>query len=150
MRVRTEVSAPDFANGVTPPGGGSPIPGFTRRSVVTEVTFKPGSTLALSGLVQNNLTRDISRVPVLSRIPILGKLFQSKRFQRNQSELIIFVKPTVITNTLDAGQTAPGGVVAADNTLNVGTVLGNPGIATFNTGAAFQPAGAGGAGGGGG
>lgn len=146
MRVRTEVSAPDFANGVTPSGGGSPIPGFTRRSVVTEVTFKPGSTLALSGLVQNNVTRDISRVPILSRIPILGELFKSKRFQRSESELIIFVRPTVITNTLEAGQTAPGGVVAADNTVNSGTILGNPGIGTFNTGAIFQPASGGGGG----
>ncbi len=133
MRVRTEVSAPDFANGVTPAGGGSPIPGFTRRSVTTEVTFKPGSTLALSGLVQNNVTRDISRVPILSRIPILGELFKSRRFQRSESELIIFVKPTVLTNTLEDGQTAPGGVVAADNTVNIGTILGNPGIGSFNT-----------------
>ncbi len=144
MRVRTEVSAPDFANSVTPAGGGSPIPGFTRRSVVTEVTFKPGTTLALSGLVQNNVIKNVSRVPILSRIPILGELFKSRTFQRNQSELIIFVKPTVITNTLDAGQTAPGGVVASDNTINAGTVLGNPGISSFNNGAIFQSAGSGG------
>ena len=146
MRIRTEVSAPDFSNGITPPGGGV-IPGFTRRSVNTEVTFKPGSTLALSGLVQNNISQDISRIPVLSRIPILGKLFQSKRFQRSESELIIFVRPTVIANTLAAGQTAPGGVVASDNTANQGTTLGNPGIGTFNTGTVFQSAGGGGGGG---
>lgn len=143
MRIRTEVSAPDFSNGITLSGGGT-IPGFTRRSVNTEVTFKPGSTLALSGLVQNNLTRDISRVPILSRIPILGKLFQSKRFQRSESELIIFVRPTVIANTLAPGQTAPGGAVAADNTFNLGTTLGNPGIGSFNTGTTFQSAGSGG------
>jgi Flp pilus assembly secretin CpaC len=143
MRVRAEVSAPDFSTGVTPPGGGSPIPGFTRRSTNTEVTFRPGSSLALSGLVQNNITKTETRVPILSKIPFFGELFKSKRFERNESELVIFVTPRVITNTLDEGQTAPGGVVAADNTVNAGTVLGNPGITTFNTGGAFTSAGGG-------
>lgn len=107
MRIFTEVSQPDFANAVTPPGGGGPIPGFTRRATVTEVTVPPRGTIALSGLIQNNVTQLTSRIPVLSKIPILGKLFQSKRFQRNETELVIFVRPRVLPNPLAAGQTAP-------------------------------------------
>ncbi len=137
MRVRAEVSAPDFTTGVTPPGGGSPIPGFTRRSTVTEVTTTPNGTLALSGLVSSDVTANINKIPILSQIPILGKLFQSKSFQRNESELVIFVRPTVISGSLAAGQTAPGGVVASDNTTNIGTITGNPGITTFNNGASI-------------
>jgi pilus assembly protein CpaC len=144
MRMRTEVSQPDFAIGVVPPGGGGPIPGFSRRSTVTEVTVRPNGTLALSGLIQNNVNEAISKVPVLSRIPILGALFTSKRFQRNETELVIFVTPTVLPNPLAPGTTAPAGVVAVGNTTNVGTVTGNPGIASFNSGAIFTPAGTGG------
>ena len=62
MRVRAEVSAPDFSTGVTPPGGGSPIPGFTRRSTVTEVTTRPNGTLALSGLVSSDVTANITKI----------------------------------------------------------------------------------------
>ena len=138
MRVRAEVSAPDFTTGVTPPGGGSPIPGFTRRSTVTEVTTTPNGTLALSGLVSSDVTANITKIPILSKIPILGKLFQSKSFQRNESELVIFVRPSVISGSLAPGQTAFSGVVASDNTSNIGTVLGNPGITTFNNGASFN------------
>jgi pilus assembly protein CpaC len=113
MRIYTEVSQPDFANSVTPPGGGSPVPGFSRRSSVTEVTVPPGGTVALSGLIQNDITRVVSRIPVLSRIPILGALFQSKRFQKNETELVIFVAPRVLPNPLGANQTAPFTVSAA-------------------------------------
>ena len=143
MRVRAEVSAPDFTTGVTPPGGGSPIPGFTRRSTVTEVTTAPNGTLALSGLVSSDVTANITKIPILSKIPILGKLFQSKSFQRNESELVIFIRPTVISGSLAPGQTAFSGVVVSDNTTNVGTILGNPGIGTFNNGASISISGGG-------
>jgi pilus assembly protein CpaC len=148
MRVRSEVSAPDFATAVTPPGGGSPIPGFTRRSTVTEVTVRPNGTLALSGLIQNEERREISRVPVLSRIPILGQLFKSKRFINNESELVIFVQPTVQSNMLPPGTTAPASPVAVGNTTNVAATTGNPGIRTFDVGGSV--AGGGEAAGGGG
>jgi Flp pilus assembly secretin CpaC len=143
LRMRTEVSQPDFTLGVTPPGGGGPIPGFTRRSTVTEVTTRSEGTVALSGLIQNNVTKIISRTPILSRIPILGALFTSKRFQNNETELVIFMTPRVLDNTMPSGATAPAGVVASDNTTNVGTVLGNPGIPVFNSGGAFATAGGG-------
>ena len=107
MRIFTEVSQPDFANAVAPPGGGGPIPGFTRRATVTEVTVPPRGTIAISGLIQNNVTQFVSRIPVLSKIPILGSLFKSKRFQRNETELVIFVRPRVLPNPLIEGQTAP-------------------------------------------
>ena len=87
---------------------------------------------------------------MLSRIPILGALFTSKRFQRDESELVIFVTPTVLPNPLAPGATAPAGVVAVGNSTNIGTVTGNPGIPSFNTGAVFTgpSGGAGGTGGG--
>jgi len=148
MRVRTEVSQPDPTLGIVPPGGGGLIPGFSRRQTATEVVVGRGGTVALGGLIQNNITQTISRVPILSNIPILGALFRSKQFQRNQTELVIFVTPRVLPNTLPAGTTAFAGTSISDNTTNMGTQMGNPGLATFNDGSAIVAQSAGGGGGG--
>jgi pilus assembly protein CpaC len=129
LAIFTEVSQPDFATGVVPPGGGSAIPGFSRRSSTTEVTVPPSGTVALSGLIQNDITRTVSKIPVLSKIPILGSLFQSKRFQKNESELVIFVRPRVLPNPLIDGQTAPSTVSAAqknEGALGAGAPQTNP------------------------
>lgn len=134
LRLRTEVSQPDTSVGFTPFAGATPIPGFTRRSTVSEVTIPKGGTLALSGLISRENRKVISEVPILSRIPVLGSLFKSRRFVNNQSELVIFVTPHVLPNSLPPGTLAPAGVVAAGNTTNRGTILGNPGIPVFNSG----------------
>lgn len=147
MRVRTEVSQPDFTLGVTPPGGGSAIPGFQRRSAVTEVTVKPGGTIALAGMIQNNVQQLKRRLPLLSNIPVLGALFTSKRFQNDETELAIFVTPHVLPNPLKPGEVAPAAPIPVGNTINVGTTTGNPGIASFNTGGIFTSPGSGSAGG---
>jgi Flp pilus assembly secretin CpaC len=130
MRVKTEISQPDRSIGFTPFAGASIIPGFTRRAAVTEVTTPAGGTVALGGLISNTNRQIITKVPVLGSLPILGSLFTSKRFQNDQTELVIFVTPRVLPNPLIPGTTAAAGVVAVGNTSNIGTVLGNPGLAT--------------------
>lgn len=134
LRVRTEVSQPDFAVGVSPPGGGSPIPGFRRRSMVTEVTVPANGTVALSGLITAEDARNESRVPILSKIPIIGSLFRSRDFRQNKTELVIFVKPRVLPNTLAAGTDAFAGVVAVGENTNVAAQMGNPGLRNFDSG----------------
>ena len=138
LRIRTEVSQPDFANGVTPPGGGSPIPGFQRRSTVTEVTVPPNGVLSLSGLIRSEDTRTETGVPILSKIPIIGALFKSKDFRTNKTELVIFVRPRVLPNPLTGDQLAPAAVVAVGENTNVATQLGNPGLTGFNAGGAIS------------
>ena len=150
LRLRTEVSQPDVSIGITPIAGAGTIPGFSRRATNVEVTIARGGTIALGGLIQTENRKLITRIPILSEIPILGKLFQSKRYQNFQSELVIFVTPRVLPNPLAPGETAAAGVAAAGNTINTGTVLGNPGIPQFNTGGAFSVTGNGGTGAGGG
>jgi len=140
MRVRTEVSAPDPTTGITLPGGGSLIPGFTTRASVTEVTVPRGGVLSLSGMIQNNITKNLDKIPILSNLPILGSLFQSKRFQRSQTELVIFVTPRVLPNPLKPGEVAAASPVAVGNNSNIATIEGNPGIAEFNTGTAISSA----------
>lgn len=134
LRIRTEVSQPDFANGVTPPGGGSPIPGFQRRSTVTEVTVPPSGVLSLSGLISSQDTRTESGVPLLSKIPIIGSLFRSRDFRTNKTELVIFVRPRVLPNPLTGDQIAPAGVVAVGENSNSAATLGNRGLVGFDTG----------------
>ena len=141
LRLRTEVSQPDNSIGFQPIAGAGIIPGFTRRATVSEVTVPRDGTVALGGLISSDNRKLISRVPILSNIPILGALFKSKRFQDSQTELVIFVTPRVLPNTLSPGTLAPAGVVAAGNTINAGTVLGNPGIAQFNVGGAIATGG---------
>ena len=142
LRLRTEVSQPDNTIGFQPVAGAGIIPGFTRRATNAEVTVARGGTIALGGLISTENRRLVTRVPILSQIPILGKLFQSKRFQDLQTELVIFVTPRVLPNPLAPGETTAAGVVAVGNTTNSGTVLGNPGIPQFNTGGSIAVGGA--------
>jgi pilus assembly protein CpaC len=134
LRVRTEVSQPDFGTAITPPGGGSPIPGFSRRSTITEVTVPANGTVALSGLISNDQSVTTTSIPILSRIPILGSLFRSKNFRNNQSELVIFVKPRVLENPIGSNSEAFAGVVAVGENSNIAAQMGNPGLRTFDSG----------------
>jgi Flp pilus assembly secretin CpaC len=153
VQVRSEVSQPDFTIGVVPPGGGSAIPGFSQRQAQTEVTVEPGGTLALGGLIQNNI-RDVKReLPLLSRIPILGSLFTSKRFQKDETELVILLTPRLLENKLKPGQLAPARPVAVGESTSVPVFMGVPSIPSFVSGNSFAvggdgQSGAGGAGGG--
>ncbi len=143
LRLRTEVSQPDLTIGFQPIAGAGIIPGFTRRATVSEVTVARGGTIALGGLIQRENRKLITKVPILGDIPILGKLFQSKRFQDLQTELVIFVTPRVLPNPLAPGETAFAGVTAVGNTTNAGTVLGNPGIPQLNVGGTVATGGGG-------
>jgi len=90
-RVSTEVSSLDEANSV------EEVPGFRTRTTATDVNMRDGETLVISGLMNSELSNTVTGVKWLMDIPVLGKLFQSKRFQSDQSELVIFVTPSIIT-----------------------------------------------------
>ena len=72
---------------------GFSIPALTTRRAETTVELGSGQSFVIAGLLQNNTTQDISRVPLLGDLPILGALFRSDRFRRNESELVIIVTP---------------------------------------------------------
>ncbi|MRW90366.1 hypothetical protein GJ699_10245 [Duganella sp. FT80W] len=89
-KISTEMSQIDPA--VTVSG----IPGFLTRSTATEISLKQGEMIALSGLVNSEMSTAIDRVPALSRIPILGRLFRSDDFRNNRTELIVLLEPEII------------------------------------------------------
>ena len=94
IKVRPEVSALDFANAVTLEG--FRIPALTTRRTETEVELQDGQTFAIAGLMNNTLTTQLSKIPGIGDIPILGLLFQSKAHQKNQTELVVMITPQII------------------------------------------------------
>jgi pilus assembly protein CpaC len=109
LRVRPEVSELTNTGAVsTPIGNGATvtIPALTKRSAETTVELGSGESFALAGLLQHTVTQDISKVPGLGDIPILGQLFRSERFQKGETELVFIVTPYLVRPTATVGALA--------------------------------------------
>jgi pilus assembly protein CpaC len=87
--IKTEVSSIDPAVAV------NGIPGFLTRQSESEINVKNGQTIVMSGLVSTSMSDDSNRVPGISNIPILGRLFRSDNFNSGRTDLVILVTPTV-------------------------------------------------------
>ncbi|MGF6861977.1 pilus assembly protein CpaC [Rhodobacteraceae bacterium MBR-64] len=78
---------------------GFSINGFRRREATTTVEMRDGESYAIAGLLQDDFTDLAAQVPWLGDLPVLGALFRSADYQRNQSELVIIVTPHLVTPT---------------------------------------------------
>jgi len=94
LELEPEVSTLDFANGVK--FNGFLIPGLRTRRAKTGVELRDGQSFALAGLLDNSESRSISKVPRLGNIPVLGNLFKSTSFQKNESELMFIVTAQIV------------------------------------------------------
>jgi pilus assembly protein CpaC len=94
LELEPEVSTLDFINGVK--FDGFVIPGLRTRRAKTGVELRDGQSFALAGLLDNSETQSLSKVPGLGDIPILGNLFRSKQFQKNESELMFIVTAQIV------------------------------------------------------
>src|SRR5712664_2425771 len=94
LELEPEVSTIDFSNGVK--FDGFLIPALRTRRAKTAVELRDGQSFALAGLLDNSETKSLSQVPVLGEIPILGALFKSKSFQKNETELMFIVTAQLI------------------------------------------------------
>jgi pilus assembly protein CpaC len=74
----------------------SVLPSITSRRVDTTVQLNDGQSFAIAGLIKNNMTETITRFPGLGEIPVLGALFRSTEFQKDQTELIFVVTPRLV------------------------------------------------------
>jgi pilus assembly protein CpaC len=99
LHVRPEVSQLDKANGVTSYVGGNitlSIPALTVRRADTTVELGSGQSFAIAGLLSDQTTQIVQATPGLGDIPILGPLFRSDSFLRQQTELVIIVTPYIV------------------------------------------------------
>lgn len=94
MTVQPEVSEISTANSVTM--SGFIIPSIVTRRAKTTVELAPGESFMIAGLIKDSTKASIDQLPGLKELPILGALFRSTEFQRNESELVIAVTPYIV------------------------------------------------------
>src|SRR5690606_24897249 len=105
-KVAPEVSSLDFGNAVA--FQGFTIPSLLTRKAETEVELKDGQFLAIAGLMDNSLIDNVSKIPILGDIPILGQFFRSKDARQRRTELLVLVQPTLVQPT-DTAPAVPTG-----------------------------------------
>ncbi len=94
LQLTPEVSSLDYANAVTLQG--FRIPAFRTRRINTTLDVRKDQSLVVSGLFTGEEESIRTGIPLLKDIPILGALFSSSRFQRNETELLVIVTPMIV------------------------------------------------------
>ena len=101
LRVRPEVSSLTDTGSINLPlaGGTLKIPALSVSRAETTIELGSGQSFAIAGLLQKNTTNALSGLPGISEVPVLGALFRSTAFQRQESELVIIVTPYIVVPT---------------------------------------------------
>ncbi len=99
MQINLEVTNIDFASTLTT---SSTLPVTQKRTVDTTVIVKDNQTVVIGGLIDDSVTENETKVPVLGDIPILGWLFKTRRVDSEKTNLYIFLTPRVIKNPAEA------------------------------------------------
>ncbi|SKA90581.1 pilus assembly protein CpaC [Paucidesulfovibrio gracilis DSM 16080] len=105
LMVSPEVSELDPDHGVTIES--ITVPALTTRRASTTIELRDGQTFAVAGLLKDNVRENIHKVPGLGELPVLGMLFRSSDYLKEQSELVILVTPHLAKPTNMAGQSLP-------------------------------------------
>jgi pilus assembly protein CpaC len=105
MEVKPEVSELDFTNAVAI--SGYVVPSLTTRRVQTVIELADGQSFAIAGLLNDNVREVVTKFPVLGDIPVLGALFRSTSFQKQETELVIIVTPHLVKPVDMSKQTLP-------------------------------------------
>ena len=138
--IESEVSSLDPS--VTTAAG----PAILSRKTNTEFNVRSGETLVLSGLLSRRTSVNIDKLPLLGDIPVLGALFRSKRFQNDETELVVFVTPTVVdSNSPGLADRVEKATKRLQQDLGRAPFLSNPiqpdrDASRFNEAAAIAPA----------
>lgn len=104
MKVAQEVSDLDFANAVVL--SGFRIPALRSRRAESGLQLADGQSFVVAGLIDNRISKQVSKFPLLGDIPVLGALFRSTRFANDETELMILVTPR-LTRPLAAAEIPP-------------------------------------------
>jgi len=90
-KIATEISAINFEIQV------QDVPGLLKRRAETEVNLRENETLVIAGLLTEESSKSIDRVPGLGALPILGPLFRSREFRDRKTDLVVFITPRFVT-----------------------------------------------------
>lgn len=102
MRVAPEVSELDYQNAVVL--NGFVVPAITTRRASTVIELRDGQSFAIAGLIRSSVREKLSKYPMIGDLPVLGTLFRTSSFQRNETELIILVTPHLV-KPIDSAET---------------------------------------------
>lgn len=94
LRLTPSVSELDFANAVSI--AGSLIPALTIREARTTIELRDGQSFSIAGLLQTDGLRNMSQVPWLGSVPVLGALFRSTSYQQSETDLVVIVTPHIV------------------------------------------------------
>jgi pilus assembly protein CpaC len=94
LDIAPEVSALDFANGLTI--SGFEMPSILSRRAATQVELREGQSLAIAGLLDRHIQESMRKLPILGSIPILGWLFRSTDERQQMNELLVIVTPRIV------------------------------------------------------
>lgn len=97
IRMKSEVSSLDSSKSIT--FNGATIIGTSDRKAETTVELRDGESFAVAGILEDNFRDAAGQLPVLGDIPILGALFRSANYQRDQTELVIIITPYLVSPT---------------------------------------------------
>jgi pilus assembly protein CpaC len=97
LSINPEVSELDFTNAVSI--SGTTIPAITLRTATTTVELRDGQSFAIAGLLQAHNSRNISQLPWIGSVPVLGALFRSSAYQKDETDLVIIVTPSFVAPT---------------------------------------------------
>jgi pilus assembly protein CpaC len=94
LRLAPSVSELDYTNAITI--SGFQIPALTKREARTTIELRDGQSFAIAGLLQSRGLRNISQLPWIGSVPVLGTLFRSTAFQQNETDLVVIVTPHLV------------------------------------------------------
>ncbi len=77
-----------------------------KRSIETTVMVEDGGMVVLGGLIQDDLTNNVNKVPILGDIPIIGEIFKSSKVESQKANLMVFIRPTILNNPVLANKMA--------------------------------------------
>jgi type IV pilus assembly protein PilQ len=81
---------------------GSQYPAIDTKNVTTQIAVSNGDTAVIGGIYEENITSDISKVPFLGDLPVLGYLFKQTARSSQKTELLIFLTPRVVRESITA------------------------------------------------
>ena len=94
LKVAPEVSTLDYSNAIII--SGFTLPAISTRRAETEIELKDGQSFGIAGLLDHRATVELSKVPGIGDIPILGELFKSRNVNFSNTELLVLVTPTIV------------------------------------------------------